>query len=636
MKNLRTGTAKFDTIRAKDASGLYIQDDGGNGLFIKDGGNVGIGTTNPSAKLHVGSAKVSDYDYLAIFDSTSSAKLRIGDESNAAQNRVILSNNYNRNSTGYTADDDTYGVAHLLFGDGQIKFATAAAGNNVPTDRVTVDSNGNVGIGTTSPDKPLEIAQSDGTSGIRLNYIPSTYPNNYLADIYHDGANGLILESKLGSATIAGDILLAPNGGNVGIGTTNPDRLMHLASNAAIICIEDTAGATDDKRAQIQVDDGKFEINSRNDDNSNRTDNIFVADLGTGNVGIGTTNPVSVHNRDSVLVVGGGTGMETSGITLGMGSGYSNGPYEILTSSEGSHASLRISDGTDARLTIRSNGNVGIGTTSPEQRLFLKDGHFGIDGSGYIIQRGTSNTTGEYGVIHRTGYYQKNTGNHYGKVRINSTYDSSSNAASLKFYTATGGANSSRYVFGLDSDGTAKCVYDLEVSGNVTKSSGNFKIDHPLPEKSETHHLVHSFIEAPQADNIYRGKVELVAGKAEVNIDAVSGMTEGTFVALNRDIQVFTSNESDWDAVRGKVEGNTVIIECQNTESTATVSWLVIGERQDEHMLKSKTTDENGKLIVEPLKPESEPVYEEIEPEEVITEEPVTEEASVSIGESSL
>jgi hypothetical protein len=99
---------------------------------------------------------------------------------------------------------------------------------------------------------------------------------------------------------------------------------------------------------------------------------------------------------------------------------------------------------------------------------------------------------------------------------------------------------------------------------------------------------------------------------------------------------VFTSNESDWDAVRGKVEGNTVIIECQNTESTATVSWLVIGERQDEHMLKSKTTDENGKLIVEPLKPESEPVYEEIEPEEVITEEPVTEEASVSIGESSL
>ena len=64
--------------------------------------------------------------------------------------------------------------------------------------------------------------------------------------------------------------------------------------------------------------------------------------------------------------------------------------------------------------------------------------------------------------------------------------------------------------------------------------------------------MVHSFIEGPQADNIYRGKVELVAGKAEVNIDAVSGMTEGTFVALNRDIQTFTSNESDWGAVREK------------------------------------------------------------------------------------
>jgi hypothetical protein len=112
---------------------------------------------------------------------------------------------------------------------------------------------------------------------------------------------------------------------------------------------------------------------------------------------------------------------------------------------------------------------------------------------------------------------------------------------------------------------------------------------------------VHSFVEAPQADNIYRGKATLVDGRAEVNIDEVAGMTEGTFVLLNREVQCFTSNETDWDAVRGSVNGNILTIECQNQTSTATISWLVIGERQDKHMYETDWTDENGKVIVEPL-----------------------------------
>jgi hypothetical protein len=79
-------------------------------------------------------------------------------------------------------------------------------------------------------------------------------------------------------------------------------------------------------------------------------------------------------------------------------------------------------------------------------------------------------------------------------------------------------------------------------------------------------------------------------------------MTEGTFVALNREIHTYTSNETDWDAVRGKVEGNILTIECQNIQSSAIVSWLVIGERQDKHMYDTDWTDENGKVIVEPLR----------------------------------
>jgi hypothetical protein len=155
----------------------------------------------------------------------------------------------------------------------------------------------------------------------------------------------------------------------------------------------------------------------------------------------------------------------------------------------------------------------------------------------------------------------------------------------------------------------------LSVSGSLAKGSGSFKIDHPLESMTETHHLVHSFVESPQANNIYRGKVQLVEGKAKVNLDEVSTMTNGTFAALNRDIHTYTSNESDWDAVRGSVNGNILTIECQNAKSNATVSWLVIGERQDKHMMETEWTDDNGKVIVEPLKviETNNPIEEETE-----------------------
>jgi hypothetical protein len=141
---------------------------------------------------------------------------------------------------------------------------------------------------------------------------------------------------------------------------------------------------------------------------------------------------------------------------------------------------------------------------------------------------------------------------------------------------------------------------NLIVSGSITKGSGSFKIDHPL--KPDTHHLVHSFVEGPQADNLYRGKVQLVNGKAEIDLEDKFEMTSGTFEALNRDIQIFTTNESDWDNVRGSVVGSKLIIECQNTNSTAEVSWLVIGERQDKAIYDSTLTDNDGRIIVEPEK----------------------------------
>jgi hypothetical protein len=162
----------------------------------------------------------------------------------------------------------------------------------------------------------------------------------------------------------------------------------------------------------------------------------------------------------------------------------------------------------------------------------------------------------------------------------------------MTFWTNNGGTK----VLQMNSNGSAA------FGGSLSKGSGSFKIDHPLEAKRETHSLVHSFIEGPQADLIYRGKVDLVDGKAEVNIDTAAGMTEGTFIILNTDVQCFTTNESNWDLVKGSVSGNKLTIESKNTSSTATISWMVVGERQDPHMKDTDWTDSDGKVIVEPEK----------------------------------
>ena len=99
----------------------------------------------------------------------------------------------------------------------------------------------------------------------------------------------------------------------------------------------------------------------------------------------------------------------------------------------------------------------------------------------------------------------------------------------------------------------------------------------------------------------------LANGRATVDIDNAFNMTSGTFDALNRDMQCFTSNESGWKPVRGSVVGATLVIESRDLSSSDVVSWMVLGERQDPHMFESSLTDENGRLIAERRKGHASP-----------------------------
>ena len=147
---------------------------------------------------------------------------------------------------------------------------------------------------------------------------------------------------------------------------------------------------------------------------------------------------------------------------------------------------------------------------------------------------------------------------------------------------------------------------NIVAAGSVTANGSKpFKIKHPLASLSATKDLVHAAIEGPQVDLIYRGKIELVDGTATINLDTKSRMTEGTFVLLNRDIQCFTTNETGWTNVKGSVSGNILTINAQDASCTDTISWMVVGERQDDSIKGTSVTDADGKLIMEPLNDEN-------------------------------
>ena len=197
--------------------------------------------------------------------------------------------------------------------------------------------------------------------------------------------------------------------------------------------------------------------------------------------------------------------------------------------------------------------------------------HFQVQGDGVIIPTGHN-------------LYLDGGGN---------TYITEGSADVIRFYA--GGAKQ------FECSGT-----NLTVVGALSKGSGSFRIDHPLDSMKDTHDLVHSFIEGPRADLIYRDSVTLSGGTASVDLDAVVGLTDGTWEALCRDPQVWVQNEDGWTQVRGEVSGSTLTITAQDSDCTDTVSWLVVAERQDQNIREADWTDAEGHPILEPEKEEDE------------------------------
>ena len=113
----------------------------------------------------------------------------------------------------------------------------------------------------------------------------------------------------------------------------------------------------------------------------------------------------------------------------------------------------------------------------------------------------------------------------------------------------------------------------VNINGNLSKSGGSFKIDHPLDP--EDRYLSHSFVESPDMMNVYNGNVVLDAGG-----EALVELPEW-FEALNRDFRYQLTCIGGFAPVyvAEEISGNRFRI--AGGQPGLKVSWMVTGIRQD-------------------------------------------------------
>jgi hypothetical protein len=379
---------------------------------------------------------------------------------------------------------------------------------------------------------------------------------------------------------------------------------------------------------------------------------VTIASTYVGQTSITTLGTVAtgVWNGTAVTVPYGGTGatsLTDGGVLLGSGTGAVTA-MSVLADSEmivgdgstdpvaESGSTLRTSIGCDSASNITSGtlanarlpSNVDLGGTLDVTGATTLDSTVTVAGASTLnnsllvdynavipvtLKRDSGSNGHGVGVEYKLGdSASASAGHSYGQVIVGiadntdggedgnfyiNLSDDGSMTEMLRVIGASGGV-----AIGNSVDPGAKA---LHVVGALSKGSGSFKIDHPLPALTDSKYLVHSFIEGPKADLIYRGTVTLVDGTAEVDLDEAAGMSSGTWILLCRDEQVFSTNETGWFHVRGSVTGSTLTIDCEESTCTDTVSWMVVACRQDDHMKNSDTiwTDEDGYPIVEPDKP---------------------------------
>jgi hypothetical protein len=353
-----------------DSTGAIANDN----VLVAKGANVGIGTDSPSGALHVKSSTAT---------TTGMVRLQNDMDNNYETLRVESLGNYDAH-IGFLANGTSaywWGIGIDYSDSGKFKIS----GDNILSvnPRLTIDTSGNVGIGTTSPTVKFHVLgnpnskgvlgrmEGSSTLGALIQYDRgSSY--SWTAGIGGASATAGIPESYFGisETTNTPRFVIAHTTGNVGIGTTSPAAGLQVAKGGTTI---PTAGAstasavfgnsTSDDNYGVAIganSSGVGYISSQRTDGTATTYNLAIQPNG-GNVGIGTDSPTTNYP-----------------LTLRSKSGDYTKILDWGTDVGGSWGTMQISISAPYATELRSGawnfaqGNVGIGTDAPGQKLAIE------------------------------------------------------------------------------------------------------------------------------------------------------------------------------------------------------------------------------------------------------------------------
>jgi hypothetical protein len=395
--------------------------DGSEKIRITWNGNLGIGTTSPTFKLELfGGSGAATYDLFRGYAWNGSANKRLDIQlDNTEADPLVI---YNATRSGGSS------VSHSFQVDS--------------SEKMRINSSGNVGIGETNPS--VELVVSSPTNAQILIKSVSTTGNSqlYFGDGDFDTAGNIIyrhLDNSMAFENSGVERMRITSSGNVGIGTTSPSAKLEVLGGSGAIAGTGLlyANNTDDAFSLVINNAGTSTQNDRGVFDARVGGSSVMRINNSGNVGIGTTNPLSkIHientsGNDGIRIINSTTG--EGYIVFGDTADSNTGAIAYNHTSDAMTFDVNNSE----RMRIDSNGRVGIGKTPSTEKLEV---------NGAIVWQGaltTSQTSA--GVLDRSG----------NDLRIRA-YGATAGSGQLVFRTGGGGGSVDSEAMRITSSGVVQ------------------------------------------------------------------------------------------------------------------------------------------------------------------------------------